>query len=155
MKFKTRLVSSNGLIDLTPLVDVIFLLLIFFIMTSDILPLKSLNVENPSLNKNSAPLTTQLLVIMDADNVIYLGPKKELVDLPNLQQHLTTQVQLLKKQHPGINPTIVLSVDKRVEYGPFLRLFSMAQDSGERVRLVYQSSNNAPQVSYETLAMRP
>ena len=62
MNFSTKLKPSSSLIDLTPIVDVIFLLLIFFIITSDILPLKSLNVENPRLNKDSVPLTTQLLV---------------------------------------------------------------------------------------------
>lgn len=76
MKYKTRLKASNNLIDLTPLVDVIFLMLIFFIVTSDILPLKSLHVENPVLDRNSAPLTTQLLVVMDAQRVIYVGSKK-------------------------------------------------------------------------------
>src|SRR5436309_1962698 len=53
MKFKTRLQPSMALIDLTPLVDVIFLMLIFFIVTSDILPLKSLLIENPKLEKTS------------------------------------------------------------------------------------------------------
>ncbi len=72
MIFKTNLKASTALIDLTPLVDVIFLMLIFFIVTSDILPLKSLNIENPTLEKQSAPLTTQLLVVVDAQNVIYV-----------------------------------------------------------------------------------
>jgi biopolymer transport protein ExbD len=81
MEFKTKLKTSHQLIDLTPLVDVIFLMLIFFIITSDILPLKSLHVENPKLNRDSSPLTTQLLVVMDAQNVIYVGSKKAIVDL--------------------------------------------------------------------------
>ena len=55
MKFKTRLKTSMALIDLTPLVDVIFLMLIFFIVTSDILPLKSLLIENPKLGKRFSP----------------------------------------------------------------------------------------------------
>ncbi len=70
MRFKTNLKPAMNLIDLTPLVDVVFLLLIFFIVTSDILPLKSLNIENPTIDRNSAPLTTQLLVVMDAQDVI-------------------------------------------------------------------------------------
>ena len=83
MKFKTKLKPSASLIDLTPLVDVIFLMLIFFIVTSDILPLKSLNIQNPSLPVDSAPLTTQLLLVMDAHHVIYLGSKKPLSIWPH------------------------------------------------------------------------
>lgn len=138
MKFKTRLKPSTALIDLTPLVDVIFLMLIFFIVTSDILPLKSLMIENPRLEKDSAPLTTQLLLVMDAQNVIYLGSKKAIVDLLSLQQNLELELQHLKEQNGGQEPTIVLSVDRRVEYGLFLRLFSIAQECCSRIRLVYQ-----------------
>ena len=82
-----------ALIDLTPLVDVIFLMLIFFIVTSDILPLKSLLIENPKLEKDSAPLTTQLLLVMDAQHVIYLGSKKAIVDLASLKQSLQQEVE--------------------------------------------------------------
>jgi biopolymer transport protein ExbD len=144
MLFKTNLKTSPNLIDLTPLVDVIFLMLIFFIITSDILPLKSLNIETPKLDRDSAPLTTQILVVMDAQNVIYVGSKKSIVDLGSLKGQLQDEIAFLKKQHPSANPTIVLSVDRRVEYGSFLRLFSTAQETGLRVRLVYRPDENLP-----------
>lgn len=142
MEFKTKLKTSSNLIDLTPLVDVIFLMLIFFIITSDILPLKSLHIENPKLARDSAPLTTQLLVVMDAQNVIYVGSKKAIVDLASLKTHLQDEISQLKKQHQGIEPTVVLSVDRRVEYGSFLKLFSTAQETSQRVRLVYRPEEN-------------
>ncbi len=138
MKFKTRLKSSMALIDLTPLVDVIFLMLIFFIVTSNILPLKSLLIENPKLEKDSAPLTTQLLLVMDAQHVIYLGSKKMIVDLRSLKESLKQEVEHLKWQNSGQEPTIVLSVDRRVNYGLFLRLFAIAQECCSSLRLVYQ-----------------
>lgn len=138
MKFKTRLKPSMALIDLTPLVDVIFLMLIFFIVTSDILPLKSLLIENPKLDKDSAPLTTQLLLVMDAQHVIYLGSKKSIMDLNSLKQNLEQELQILRRQNGGQEPTIVLSIDRRVNYGLFLRLFSIAQECCSRLRLVYQ-----------------
>lgn len=123
---------------MTPLVDVIFLMLIFFIVTSDILPLKSLNIENPVLERNSAPMTTQILVIMDAQNVIYVGSKKAIVDLASVKQQLHEEVTSLTKQHAGIIPTVVLSVDRRVDYGAFLRLFSIVQENAPKIRLVYK-----------------
>lgn len=138
MKFKSNLKATSNLIDLTPLVDVIFLLLIFFIVTSDILPLKSLNIENPTLHVNSAPLTTQLLVVVDAQNVLYVGSKKTIVDLASLKNTVLDEMAHLKKQHPNIDPTVVVSVDRRVEYGSFLRVFSIIQECGPRIRLVYK-----------------
>src|SRR6476661_6082715 len=98
MKFKTNLKASYNLVDLTPLVDVIFLLLIFFIVTSDILPLKSLNIQNPTIEKDSSPLTTQLLLVMDAEHVIYLGSKKAIVDLASLKEHLKHEIKKMESQ---------------------------------------------------------
>ena len=123
---------------MTPLVDVVFLMLIFFMVTSDVLPLKSLNIENPVLDRNSAPLTTQILVVMDAQNVIYVGSKKAIVDLLSVKQQLLEEVEKLNKQHPGIIPTVVLSIDRRVDYGSFLRLFSIIQENSPRIRMVYK-----------------
>ena len=138
MKFKRNLKTNSNLIDLTPLVDVIFLMLIFFIVTSDILPLKSLHIENPTLNRDSAPLTTQILVVMDAQNVIYLGSKKAIVDLGSIKGHLLEEIKLLQSHYKDVQPTVVLSIDRRVEYGAFLRLFSLIQETGHRTRLVYR-----------------
>jgi biopolymer transport protein ExbD len=138
MQFRSRLRTGSHLIDLTPLVDVIFLLLIFFMLTADILPLKSLNVENPQLDRDSAPLTSQLIVSMDAQNVIYVGHRKEIIDLGDFKDYLRHEFEMIQSEHPENEPTIVLSVDRRVEYGAFLRLFSLAQECSPRVRLVYK-----------------
>ena len=138
MKFKTNLKPSPNLIDLTPLVDVIFLMLIFFIVTSDILPLKSLNIESPAIERNSAPLTTQILVVMDAQNVIYVGSKKAIVDFGSLKSQVQEEIIKLKKQYLGVVPTVVISVDRRVEYEPFLRLFSIVQECCPSIRLVFK-----------------
>ncbi|MEM1283426.1 MAG: biopolymer transporter ExbD [Chlamydiota bacterium] len=141
MKFSTKLKPSYNLIDLTPLVDVIFLLLIFFIITSDILPLKSLNIETPEIDMDSTPLTTQLVVVMDAQNVIYLGSKKTIVDIHSLKKSLKEEYESVKKQTGHNEPTVVVSIDRRVEYGDFLKVFSIAQDCCKKLRLVYKPSD--------------
>jgi len=138
MRFQARLKPCNNLIDLTPLVDVIFLMLIFFIVTSEILPLKSLLIENPVLGKNTPTRLAQLLVVMDKDQVIYVGSKKEIVDLSSVKSALQEQIALLQNQYPDCHPTIVLSVDRRVDYGAFLRLFSQVQECSPRVRLSFK-----------------
>lgn len=135
MKFNTRLKPSFSLIDLTPLVDVIFLLLIFFIVTSTTLPLKSLKIENPSLDRQAVPLTTQLLIVMDAQHVIYVGSKKSIADLASLEEMVKSEVNTDKKA----KPTLVFSVDKRVDYGSFLRVFSTLQKVGYPIRLVFKT----------------
>lgn len=148
MKFKTNLKISHSLIDMTPLVDVIFLMLIFFIVTSDILPLKSLNIENPVLERNSMPMTTQILVVMDAQDVIYVGSKKAIVELAGVRQQLEEEINNFHKQYGDVIPTLVLSIDKRVDYGSFLKLFSLIQESSPRIRLVYKPEETLEPFQY-------
>lgn len=146
MKFNSTLKPTNALIDLTPLVDVVFLMLVFFIITSDILPLKSLNIENPTFERPSPPRTTQILVVVDAQNVIYVGSQKEIVDHESFQESLRRELKKVASMHPGADTTVVLSIDRRVEYGDFLRLFSLAQETGAKLRLVY---NDCSEPCYE------
>ena len=45
----------------------------------------------------------------------------------------------LREQNNGHEPTLVLSIDRRVEYGLFLQLFAIAQECCPHLRLVYQA----------------
>lgn len=138
MRFQTRLKPCFNLIDLTPLVDVIFLLLIFFLVTSEILPLKSLMIETPELPIEQPAKLAQLLVVMDAEYVIYIGSKKEIVDMGSIKERLNEMIAAMKHEHPESSPTIVLSIDRHVDYGQFLRLFSQVQECSAKIRLSFK-----------------
>ncbi len=138
MRFQMRLKPCLNLIDLTPLVDVIFLLLIFFLVTSEILPLKSLLIETPQLACDQPAKIAQVLVIMDSDHVIYLGSKKEIIDMASVKERLKEHIAAMREDHPNSMPTIVLSIDRRVDYGQFLKLFSEVQECGVRIRLAFK-----------------
>lgn len=139
MKCQTRLKPCYSLIDLTPLVDVIFLMCIFFMFTSDTLPLKSLLIEHPRIENAEEATLAQLLLIVDKDQVIYLGSKKEIIDLPSVQKKLEEQINKWKKTHHGITPTVVLSVDRRLDYQTFFSLFSEIAKVAPKIRLAYTS----------------
>src|SRR5436309_1220759 len=135
MRFKTNLKTSFSLIDLTPLVDVVFLILIFFIVTSEILPLKSLHIENPDLINDTQPVTTRLILVMDAQNVLYLGSKKNIVDFQSLKDELLKEYAKMLEVNPKTAPTLVLSIDKKVQYDYVLKLISTAQEVFTSIRL--------------------
>lgn len=143
MRFSTRLKPCYNLIDLTPLVDVIFLMLIFFMLTSDTLPLKSLLIQHPKLSTPDTSKLAQVVVIMDKDRVIYVGSKKEIVDLGSLGESLKKHIALWQTTHQGAFPTVVLSIDKRVEYDLFLRLFHEVVKMTPKVRLAYKTEEGS------------
>ncbi|MBS0654246.1 MAG: biopolymer transporter ExbD [Verrucomicrobia bacterium] len=139
MQFRTRLKTSQHLIDLTPLVDVIFLMLIFFLISSEILPLKSLLIEVPELPTDQPARLAQLIVVMDDNQVIYIGSKKEIIDMGSVKDRLTELINAMKSEYPNYSPTVVLNVDRRVDFGAFMRLFSQVQECSPRIRLSFNS----------------
>jgi biopolymer transport protein ExbD len=139
MKCATRLKPCFNLIDLTPLVDVIFLMLIFFLITSDTLPLKSLLIQHPQVTSSDEAKLSQLVVIVDKDQVIYVGSKKEIVDLMSLKDVLQRHINVWREVHHNVTPTVVLSIDRRVDYEMFLRLFSEVVKTAPKVRLAYRT----------------
>ena len=58
------------------------------------------------------PMTTQILVVMDAQNVIYLGSKKAIVDLASVKEQMAEEIAKLRKLGHTSTPTVVLSVDR-------------------------------------------
>lgn len=151
MRFTTRLKPCLTLIDLTPLVNVIFLMLIFFIVTSDTLPLKSLMIQHPQISSTEEAKLSQLLVIMDKDQVIYVGSRKEIVDLLSLKDVLQNHITAWKEAHHGTTPIVALSVDKRLDYETFLRVFSEVVKIAPKVRLAFRTSQNTLQENEEAL----
>lgn len=139
MRFATRLKPTSHLIDLTPLVDVIFLLLIFFIITSHILPLKSLHIERPKINASSEALTSQLAIFVDSEEVIYAGSKKTILELDRLDRFLVKEIEHYRQEHHNSIPTIVLNIDKSVSYDTFLQLLAKVQTTNAPIRLAYNT----------------
>lgn len=133
MRYKTRLKPEFSLIDLTPLVDVIFLLIIFFVITSEILPLKSLPIHHPKLPIESTPLTSQIVIVVDRYQVIYVGSKKMIVDIETLK----TKIQEEAPQNSNAL-TLVLSMDESVPYSTFIDVFQILQQFNCPIRLVYE-----------------
>lgn len=66
-------------IDLTPMLDVVFIMLIFFIVTASFVKEKALdvNVPDPSETETTPPTDKQnILLTVDANDEIYLGASR-------------------------------------------------------------------------------
>jgi biopolymer transport protein ExbD len=81
---------------------------------------------------------------MDKDQVIYVGSKKQIVDLMSLKDVLAKHITAWKEAHQNVTPTVVLSVDRRLDYEVFLRLFSEVVKTAPRVRLAFKTEQTNP-----------
>ena len=126
MNFSTR-IKRRGLTDinLTPLVDIVFILLIFFLITSTFVQSPGIDVNLPKAKSASETTQSQSIVItVDEDGqLIYQG---EITDIGALSDTLSK----LYKESPGHQ--IVIQADETTHHGAVVEAMDPAREAGFR-----------------------
>jgi len=75
MRFKRRISIESGLkeIEITPLIDCVFLLLIFFMLTSNFVVSSGINIRLPKASKSEIAETKTVTVTVSSEDIIYVG----------------------------------------------------------------------------------
>ena len=87
MSDKIKLTSRRefrSLIDITPMIDLVFLLVIFFMVTSSLGKISSINVNLPRADKSDENITGEAVVSINKDNEIFFNDVK--VDSSKIQE---------------------------------------------------------------------
>lgn len=126
MRFARREIQAPS-VDLTPLIDVVFLLLIFFMVTTRFVDAPKLSLKLPSAGAAAqAPHRAPIVVVVDARNRYYVGG--EIV----APRQLASVLAVRHARHR--NRGLVLRADSRATHGAVVRVLDIAADQGfERV----------------------
>ncbi|MEO0601856.1 MAG: ExbD/TolR family protein [Myxococcota bacterium] len=137
--------GSNGTetmadINVTPLVDVMLVLLIIFMVTAPMLDNAGVDVDLPK--EQAAPLEMddeeQLIITMDADLNVYLGD----LDTPFAIGELPDRLTAIAEANP--DRPIFLRADGEVPYRAIAKLLAVAKSAGmPRVGLVFDPISDA------------
>ena len=95
-------------IDLTPMLDVVFIMLIFFIVTATFIKLPGQDVLRPEA-LNAEELKPSMLVAINSDNQIWIN--REEVE----PRFLRTRIAVLYSENPGGDLVIQADEDAQVE----------------------------------------
>ena len=113
--------TSLAEINITPLVDVVLVLLVIFMITAPVLQ-SGIEVNVPKTRTVKEITEQRLVVTIDRDSQIFLGDK--LVNIHDLAQKLHT---------PGTDQTkqvIYLRADERVPFGSFANVMDAVKQAG-------------------------
>jgi biopolymer transport protein TolR len=108
-------------INVTPLIDVMLVLLVIFMVTA---PLLTTGVQVDLPKVKSAPMQTddsKLLLIVTADEHVYLGKDEITSDVEN---KLKTNSRLQEEKE------VYVQADENVKYGAVLRVMAAARGAG-------------------------
>lgn len=116
-----RRLSGMNEINVTPLIDVMLVLLVIFMVTAPLLT-TGVSVELPKAK--SAPMQaddTKMLVIITSDEHVYLG-KDEITG--QVEEKISTNARLKEEKE------LYVQADENAKYGAVLRVMAAARSAG-------------------------
>ena len=134
MKLERIKRRSGGtlVLEITPLIDVVFLLLIFFMLATSFDERSAFKIDLP---KSTAAKTKSTLrevqVLVDKDRNIYLRYTDNSGKSQNEKLDLTSFVSVVsEKLNNSENKDVIISADKDIDYGFIVEIMSLLKESG-------------------------
>ena len=111
-------------VNLTPLIDMVFILLIFFLVTASFTKETGIEINRPTAVSAVRQEQASLLVGIDSEGVVWMNRRK--VALPDLR----VEIARLHSQNP--EGTVVVTADRNAPSGLLVRVIDQARQAGVR-----------------------
>ncbi|MEP1144902.1 MAG: biopolymer transporter ExbD [Henriciella sp.] len=118
-------------VDLTPMLDIVFILLIFFIVTSTFLQEEAIGMEPPPPSCEGCPKPEfpALVIFVDANNVIRVGG--------TLSDISTVRSSIERRRAESPNAAVIVQADPAAQTKTIIQLRDIIYDAQiERVNIV-------------------
>jgi biopolymer transport protein ExbD len=121
MKSFARKTARTSGVDITPLLDIVFQLLLFFILTSALVQ-PTVELDLPESKQNSETVEADLVIAADKEGRIFFNDKSVLLE----------EVESLLRSFAGQKSggLVILRVDKTLPYGTFFSILDASQSAG-------------------------
>ena len=120
MNFNKRINTEDALMDLTPIVDVVFNLLIFFALSLNFSQVtSSINIKLPKAKSSEVVTEKQVVVSIEKGNKIYINDKKLFIDqIPNSLDDISK------------DKVVVIKADEVIDHGFVVQVMDLIKKSG-------------------------
>lgn len=130
LNFRSRLKVLKGRADMTPMVDVLFLLLIFFMLSSSFVQVSGIKVDLPEISYGSNLGVEKFVITIDEASNIFFNDQPIGGKWDFLKEKLS---QLGSRNESG---TIVLRADDKTPFGTVAKVMSLAEEANLSVFVV-------------------
>lgn len=124
MRFRRRL-SPTAKVDLVPMIDVVFQLVVFFMVSSTFIVTPGIQLDLPTSSTSESVAMSKLVVTLASDNEIYLKEKNP-ISLAQLDETLSKMSQ---EERESLK-TVVLEGNKLVSYDFMIQVLDVLRKNG-------------------------
>ncbi len=122
MRLRHRLELEHGLtqLDIAPLIDVVFLLLMFFLLTSTFIVQPGIQVNLPKAVTSEVVQERNLVVLVTAENLVYLDER--LITFDELRHQLAGVIRE--------NLPVLIKADRGASLGRVVEVWDLCREAG-------------------------
>lgn len=115
--------DEEPMVNLTPLIDVVFVMLIIFIVIAPLLDVDQVELaQGKTFSNQTVSETSPIAIYVKGDNSVWLNRQK--ISVSDLKE----KAILLRQAHPGVRPQ--LFHDKKAYFGTYQQVKNGMEEAG-------------------------
>ncbi|WOH37637.1 biopolymer transporter ExbD [Thalassotalea fonticola] len=122
MARKIKREDEEATIDMTPMLDIVFIMLIFFIVTTSFVKEAGIDVQKPKAANASKKPSANIFIAVRENGEIWMD--KRVVDVERVSANIE---KLLAEQPTDI---VIIQADKKAEHGIVVKVMDAIKDAG-------------------------
>lgn len=122
MSLRKHLRDTHNEVDAGPLNDILFILLMFFLLVSTLANPNVVKVSNPK-GRSDTRVNQKIVVTVTKDQKVFIGTKQ--IDMRYIDSLLKKEVDVNRKYID--TPTVVLNIDTSAYYGAAFKIMEAAK----------------------------
>ncbi|MCD6397433.1 MAG: biopolymer transporter ExbD [Spirochaetaceae bacterium] len=123
MVFKRRL-KPVSTVDLIPMIDVIFQLVVFFMLSSTFIITPGITLELPSSSTAEPVILSQLVVTIVSENELYINDKAGSLST------MGNQLKNTEIKSTDENTNVIIEGDRKVSYSLMIKVLDILRQNG-------------------------
>ncbi len=122
MRRRHMQVEDEAVIDLTPLMDIVFIMLIFFIVTTSFIKESGIDINRPQANTAERKEKGNIMIAITENDEVWIDKRQ--VDI----RAVRANVERLKAENP--EGSVVIQADKNSKNGLLVQVMDQARLAG-------------------------
>lgn len=122
MARKHRQEEEDAAVDMTPMLDIVFIMLIFFIVTTSFVKEAGIDVNRPKANQTTKKPSANIFIAVSENGEIWMDNRQ--VDI----ERVGANIERMIAEQPTDN--VVIQADKEAKHGLVVKVMDQAKAAG-------------------------
>ena len=125
MRMKSKRGSIRSNVDMTPMIDIVFQLILFFLVSTTFAVLPGIKLNLPQSHTSESTSYQGITITADADGLLFFNEKEVSADDLKKELVLYDTGDMKKEEFP-----VSLEADSEVTNGTIVKIFDVIRESG-------------------------